>query len=182
MMMKKPWVAVIIGSKGDKEKIENSKLREIFSWRRVNHQESVFSAHRHQPALRKYCEKILNQGVSLIIAGAGKAAHLPGAIAAITNYSVPVLGVAISSSAHPNAEDAALSIYRMPAGCPVALIGIDSDGFTNAAMVACQIIGGKDDIASQLILERLAKYRETHTDAPEEEYYPNKDKEATDGS
>lgn len=175
--MEKPWVAVIVGSNGDKKKIEGSKLREVFSFCGVNFEESVLSAHRHRELLESYCMGALNEGVTLIIAGAGKAAHLPGAVATITNYKVPVLGVAISSSAYKNALDAALSIYRMPAGCPVSLIGIDEDGFTNAAMRACQIIGVRDDITSQLILKRLAEFREVDTASSEERYYSSKKRE-----
>jgi len=169
--MEKPWVAVIIGSKGDKEKIESSKLREVFSFCGVKFEESVFSAHRHREKLERYCKKAMATRVTLFIAGAGKAAHLPGAVATITDYKKPVIGVAISSSAQKDARDAALSIYRMPAGCPVSLIGIDRDGFTNAAMQACQIIGVSDNVIGRHIKKKLAQFREANTDSPEEKYY-----------
>lgn len=172
-----PWAAVIIGSEGDKVKIEDSKLRKIFDECGLYHQESVFSAHRHPEDLRDYCKKAIAQGVTLFIAGAGKAAHLPGAIATITNYTFPVLGVAISSTAYKGAEDAMLSICRMPAGCPVPFLGIDSDGFTNAAMTACLIIGTRGDVTSQGILEKLAEFRRTDTAQPEEAYYPSEQEE-----
>jgi len=170
-MMNKPWVAVIIGSKNDKDKIEKSQLREVLLSCGVNWAESVFSAHRHNLELKKYCEKALNEGVKLFIVGAGKAAHLPGTVAAVTNYTIPVLAVAISSTAYPNALDAELSISRMPAGCPVAFMGIDGDGFLNAAMVACQIIGSGGDIVSKMLLKKLVAYRESNMDPPEEHYH-----------
>jgi len=175
--MEKPWVAVIIGSKRDKEKIEASKLREVFSHCEVNFEESVFSTHRHREELEKYCKNAIAVGVTLFIAGAGKAAHLPGAVATITNYAKPVIGVAVSSSAYKNAQDAALSIYRMPAGCPVPLIGVDGDGFTNAAILACQIIGTSDDLRSQHTLQKLAEFRKSNTDPPEEKYHSSQRKE-----
>jgi len=168
--------------KADKGKIEGSKLRQILEFCDIEFEESVFSVHRHRSELEKYCQEAMKRGVIVFIVGAGRAAHLAGAVATLTNYSIPVLAVAISSTAYPNAADAVFSISRMPEGCPVLFVEIDAVGFTNAAIVACQIIGTRRDMAGQAILKKLAEYRQKETDPSEQAYNSWKRKEEDDGS
>lgn len=116
----------------------------------------VLSAHRTPDAAREFARSARGRGFGAIIAAAGKAAHLAGAIAA--NTTLPVIGVPIKSSAL-DGLDALLSTVQMPPGMPVATVAID--GARNAALLAAQMLAIEDaDIAA-----RLSKQRAEMTEA-----------------
>lgn len=104
----------------------------------VEHEVKIISAHRTPHLAIDYALNAESQGIEVIIAGAGGAAHLPGIIAALT--PVPVIGVPIKSSAL-NGLDSLLSIVQMPSGVPVATVSIN--GAKNAGILAAQILSVK---------------------------------------
>lgn len=99
----------------------------------------ALSAHRTPDAVEEFARNAVDRGISVIIAGAGMAAHLPGVIAAMT--SIPVIGVPIRSSF--DGWDALLAIVQMPPGIPVATVAVN--GAQNAAVLAAQIIAVADE-------------------------------------
>ncbi len=131
-------VAVIMGSDSDLPIVEKavSKLRE-FS---VPCEVHVFSAHRTPAEAAEFSKNARASGFGVIIAAAGKAAHLAGAIAA--NTTLPVIGIPIKSSTL-DGLDALLSTVQMPSGIPVATVAID--GAENAALLAISILSLSDD-------------------------------------
>ncbi len=100
---------------------------------------AIVSAHRTPQRMYEYALAAEANGLSVIIAGAGGAAHLPGMVASLT--TVPVIGVPVSAT-KLNGQDALLSIVQMPAGIPVATVAIDNA--RNAGLLAAQIIGVAD--------------------------------------
>ena len=154
-------VAVIMGSDSDLPIVEKavSKLRE-FS---VPCEVHVFSAHRTPAEAAEFSKNARASGFGVIIAAAGKAAHLAGAIAA--NTTLPVIGIPIKSSTL-DGLDALLSTVQMPSGIPVATVAID--GAENAALLAIEILSVSDEeLANKLTIARaeatetvLAKNRE----------------------
>ena len=120
---------------------------------------TVASAHRTPDRVTEYARRAVQRGISVIIAGAGWAAALPGALAAHTN--LPVIGVPISSSAL-GGLDALYSMVQMPPGVPVATVGLDSA--RNAAILAAQILALSDSDLAQ----RLDEYRAQMRQAVEE--------------
>lgn len=117
---------------------------------------SVVSAHRTPERLFDYAQKARQNGLKVIIAGAGGAAHLPGMVASLT--TLPVIGVPIKSSNSIDGWDSVLSILQMPGGVPVATVALD--GAKNAGILAAQIIGSSD---TQLA-ERLQSYKDNLKD------------------
>ena len=111
----------------------------------------VFSAHRTPVEARDFSLNARNNGFGVIIAAAGKAAHLAGAIAA--NTTLPVIGIPVKSSTL-DGLDALLSTVQMPSGIPVATVAID--GAANAALLALQILSVED----KTLAEKLNKKRE----------------------
>ncbi len=105
----------------------------------VPYEKKVFSAHRTPEQFAEYMKTSRERGLSLVIAGAGGAAHLPGVAAAYT--TLPVIGVPIKSAAL-NGLDSLLSIVQMPSGIPVATMAID--GAKNAALYAISILALQD--------------------------------------
>jgi 5-(carboxyamino)imidazole ribonucleotide mutase len=101
---------------------------------------SIISAHRNPEELANYCKEALSRGVKVFIAAAGMAAHLPGAIVSYVKEDSPVIGVPLPSQEYPDAQDALLSMIRMPFGCPIAIPGIGKTGLKNSALLACQIL------------------------------------------
>lgn len=112
----------------------------------------ILSAHRMPEATLKYARNLAKRGVKVVVAGAGRAAHLPGAIAA--NTTLPVIGIPLSS---PPLEglDALYSILQMPTGVPVACMAIGKAGARNAAIMAAQILS----LESSKIEEELRNYK-----------------------
>lgn len=137
--------AVIMGSDSDFEIMK--KCMETLAGFGVEFEVSVISAHRTPEKLTQYMDSIENRGIEVIIAGAGKAAHLPGVIAAQT--TLPVIGIPIKSSTL-DGMDSLLSIVQMPSGIPVATVAIN--GSENAALLAIQILALKyEDLRKKLI-------------------------------
>lgn len=130
-------VAIIMGSESDKEIMQQAAA--FFDELSVPYEMKVMSAHRTPQAVAKFASSAREEGFGVIIAGAGKAAHLPGVIAAYT--SLPVIGVPIQTK-DLGGLDSLLSIVQMPNGVPVATVAIN--GAKNAAILACQILALTD--------------------------------------
>ncbi len=143
-------VAIIMGSKSDWEIMSHSGR--ILSELNISHESKVISAHRTPDLLDDYCSKIEEEGVEVIIAGAGLAAALPGVIAA--KKTIPVIGVPLDSGSL-SGLDALLSIVQMPPGIPVGTMGVGKCGAINAALFAASILSLNDKSISQ----ELSKYR-----------------------
>lgn len=141
-------VAIIMGSDSDLPVV--SKAADILSDYGVPFEVHVFSAHRTPEQAGDFARSAIDNGFGVIIAAAGKAAHLAGAIAA--NTVLPVIGIPIKASALEG-MDALLSTVQMPAGIPVATVAID--GAANSALLAVQILAVSDaDLSARLISER----------------------------
>lgn len=133
--IKTPKVAVVMGSDSDLPVLK-SCLRLLKEFE-VEAETIVCSAHRTPFLAAEFSSKAESNGIEVIIAAAGKAAHLPGVLAAYT--PLPVIGVPIKSSTM-DGLDSLLSIVQMPTGIPVATVAID--GADNAALLAIQIMSG----------------------------------------
>lgn len=144
-----PVVALIMGSKSDTVKVEPAE--EVLTRMGVSVKTAVLSAHRTPDKLREFVLSAPSEGVEVIIAAAGKAAHLPGVVASLT--ALPVIGLPMSSE-ELGGLDALLSMVQMPRGVPVATVAID--GAENAALLACSILALKYD----KVAEALQAYRE----------------------
>ncbi|MBU4314681.1 MAG: 5-(carboxyamino)imidazole ribonucleotide mutase [Actinobacteria bacterium] len=141
-------VAIVMGSVSDETVMK--KASDVLKEFGVAYEINVLSAHRMPNKTREFAKSAKDKGIEVIIAGAGKAAHLPGVIASYT--TVPVIGVPIKAS-DLGGLDSLLSIVQMPSGVPVACMSID--GAKNAALLAIQILALKyDDLA-----EKLKKYK-----------------------
>ena len=143
-------IGIIMGSKSDLPKLE--KAIDILKRFEVPYEVHVFSAHRTPVEARDFSVNARKNGFGAIIAAAGMAAHLAGAIAA--NTTIPVIGIPINASSL-GGMDALLSTVQMPSGIPVATFGID--GASNAALLAIEILSLCDDsLALKLDNERKA--------------------------
>jgi len=143
-------VAIVMGSVSDETVMkEASDVLKEFG---VDYEINVLSAHRMPNKTREFAKSIKNKGIEVIIAGAGKAAHLPGVIASYT--TVPVIGVPIKAS-DLGGMDSLLSIVQMPSGVPVACMSID--GAKNAAILAIQILALKYDYLGKKLKEYKAE-------------------------
>lgn len=147
----KPQVAVIMGSTSDWETMKNAC--DILDQFEVPYIKKVVSAHRTPDYMFEFAENAKEQGLKVIIAGAGGAAHLPGMVAAKT--TLPVIGVPVQSKAL-NGLDSLLSIVQMPAGVPVATVSIGNSGAKNAGLLAVQILAAFDGT----LAEKLEQFRE----------------------
>src|SRR5262245_14367154 len=144
-------VAIVMGSQSDWDTLAHaSQTLDGFA---IAHDVRVLSAHRTPDQLVSYVESAEREGVEVIIAGAGGAAALPGAIAAKT--TLPVLGVPIESKL--SGLDSLLSMSQMPAGVPVGTLAIGRAGAVNSALLAVSILAGK----RPELAEALRRYRET---------------------
>ncbi len=112
----------------------------------------IVSAHRTPDKMIDYAKNAHLRGISVIIAGAGGAAHLPGMIASMS--PLPVIGVPVKSSNSIDGWDSVLSILQMPGGVPVATVALN--GAKNAGILAAQIIGSSD----QKVLQTIIDYKE----------------------
>ncbi|AZV40389.1 5-(carboxyamino)imidazole ribonucleotide mutase [Komagataeibacter xylinus] len=128
----------------------------------VAHEVRIVSAHRTPDRLAEYAKAAQGRGLSVIIAGAGGAAHLPGMCAAWT--ALPVLGVPVESHALKG-MDSLLSIVQMPGGIPVGTLAIGKAGATNAALMAAAILSLSDPALGT----RLAAWRAAQTAAVADE-------------
>ena len=144
-------VGLIMGSINDYDKIKPAK--ELFDELGIEYEAHVYSAHRTPAELDEFIKKTEND-FGVIIAAAGKAAHLAGAIAAKT--VLPVIGIPVKSSTL-DGLDALLSTVQMPQGIPVATVAID--GAHNAAMLAAQILAVSDPELKEMLKQRKEKMR-----------------------
>jgi 5-(carboxyamino)imidazole ribonucleotide mutase len=139
-------VGVIMGSTSDWETMKHSCS--VLDQLQIPYIKKVVSAHRTPELMFEFAETARAEGIKVIIAGAGGAAHLPGMVAAKT--TLPVIGVPVQSKAL-NGLDSLLSIVQMPGGVPVATVAIGSAGAKNAGLLAAQILSlGDEEIANRL--------------------------------
>lgn len=131
----KPLVSIIMGSISDLPVMEKTKT--VLDAFKVPYEVKVLSAHRSPVETAEYTKKLLKRGIKVIIAGAGRAAHLPGVIASYT--ILPVIGVPIYTKEF-NGMDSLLSILQMPSGIPVSTMAVGSSGATNAGIMAVEIL------------------------------------------
>jgi phosphoribosylaminoimidazole carboxylase PurE protein len=144
-------VAIVVGSRSDLPAMEaaTATLDEL----EVGYELRVISAHRAPELLERFIARAEADGVTVFIAAAGLAAHLPGVIASRTTR--PVIGVPMKGGL-ADGLDALLAIVQMPKGVPVATVGVGNS--TNAALLAAQIVAQADpDLAARLITHRAAQ-------------------------
>jgi len=146
-------VAIIMGSDSDWPVMEEAaKALESFG---ITFTAEVVSAHRMPEEMVEFAKTAVTKGYKVIIAGAGGAAHLPGMVASLT--TLPVIGVPVSLK-NLEGMDSLLSIVQMPAGVPVATVGIDNA--KNAGILAARIIGSSDANVAKKVEAQLADIRE----------------------
>lgn len=146
LMKNAPTVAIVMGSKNDGEVMNAAaKALEFF---KIPCSVSVLSAHRTPHEVSSFAMSAQENGIKVIIAGAGGAAHLPGMVAAYT--SLPVIGVPVMTGSLQGV-DALLSIVQMPKGIPVATVAINNSW--NAGVLAAQILSLNDPALSQSIID-----------------------------
>lgn len=143
-------VGVIMGSKSDLPVMQDAI--DILKGFDIIVEVDIVSAHRTPEKLFDYGKNAHTSGFSVIIAGAGGAAHLPGMIASLS--PLPVIGVPIKSSNSIDGWDSVLSILQMPGGVPVATVALN--GAKNAGILAAQIIGSHDSC----VLDKILVYKE----------------------
>lgn len=146
-------VGILMGSQSDWETMKNAvdTLKKLG----VACEANVISAHRHPDRLADYVKGARGRGLKVLIAGAGMAAALPGAVAAMT--TLPVLGVPMETRGL-GGLDSLLSMVQMPRGVPVGTLAIGNSGAVNAALMAAAIIAlGDDDVAEALDAFRAAQ-------------------------
>jgi len=143
-----PLVSIIMGSTSDWPVMQ--KTADFLNEMKIPFEVNALSAHRTPEEVETFARAAKSNGIKVIIAAAGMAAHLPGVIAAMT--PLPVIGVPIKASL--DGLDALLAIVQMPPGIPVATVGIN--GSLNAGILAAQIIGSGDE----LIYDKTVAYKE----------------------
>ncbi|MAB38518.1 MAG: 5-(carboxyamino)imidazole ribonucleotide mutase [Aequorivita sp.] len=145
-----PKVAIIMGSTSDLPVMQEAV--DILKGFDIEVEVDIVSAHRTPDKLFDYGKNAHTRGISVIIAGAGGAAHLPGMIASLS--PLPVIGVPVKSSNSIDGWDSVLSILQMPGGVPVATVALN--GAKNAGILAAQIIGSSD----KCVLDKIVAYKE----------------------
>ncbi|MBZ5494856.1 MAG: 5-(carboxyamino)imidazole ribonucleotide mutase [Acidobacteriia bacterium] len=157
--MSKPKVAIVLGSDNDYPVIQDM-IRILHDFE-IPHEITVTSAHRSPDRTHRYAVTLEDRGIQIVIACAGAAAHLAGVLASHT--ILPVIGVPIDSSPL-RGMDSLLSTAMMPAGVPVATMGIGKTGASNAAVLAAQILARMDPELAR----RLKDYKKQLADRVEE--------------
>ena len=147
-------IGIVMGSDSDLPVVE--KAMTTLDEYGVPYEVHVFSAHRTPEQAKDFSANARKNGFGAIIAAAGKAAHLAGAIAA--NTTLPVVGIPVKSSTL-DGLDALLSTVQMPAGIPVATVAID--GAANAALLCVEILAASDDELAQKLDDARAKAAQT---------------------
>ena len=142
-------VGIVMGSDSDMPIM--AKAAEVLEQLGIDYEMTIISAHREPDVFFEYAKGAEARGFKVIIAGAGKAAHLPGMCAAL--FPMPVIGIPMKTS-DLGGVDSLYSIVQMPCGIPVATVAIN--GGANAGILAAKILATSDDE----ILERLKKYSE----------------------
>ena len=142
-------VGIIMGSKSDLPVMQDAiDILDSFG---IETEVDIVSAHRTPDKMVNYAFNAHTRGISVIIAGAGGAAHLPGMVASIT--PLPVIGVPVKSTNSIDGWDSVLSILQMPGGVPVATVALN--GAKNAGILAAQIIGSAD----KAVLDKISAYK-----------------------
>ena len=149
-----PIVGIIMGSKSDLKIM--SAAADILRQFGIPYEITLVSPHRTPHRMVDYAESARKRGLRVLIAGGGGAAHLPGMVAAFT--TLPVIGVSINSTLSIQGLDSILSMIQMPAGTPVATVGLDNAA--NAAVLATQMLA----IGNARLIDALEKYRTTLKD------------------
>ena len=142
-------VSIIMGSKSDLPVMQDAI--DILKDFEIDCEVKIVSAHRTPDKMFEYAKNAKENGIKVIIAGAGGAAHLPGMVASIT--TLPVIGVPVKSRNSIDGWDSVLSILQMPNGVPVATVALN--GSKNAGILAIQIIG----LSNNQIAGKLVKYK-----------------------
>ena len=142
-------VGIIMGSKSDLPVMQDAI--DILKDFEIDCEVKIVSAHRTPDKMFEYAKNAKENGIKVIIAGAGGAAHLPGMVASIT--TLPVIGVPVKSRNSIDGWDSVLSILQMPNGVPVATVALN--GSKNAGILAIQIIG----LSNNQIAGKLVKYK-----------------------
>lgn len=153
-LLETPLVGIIMGSKSDLKIM--SAAADTLRQFGVPYEITLVSPHRTPHRMVEYAESARKRGLRVLIAGGGGAAHLPGMVAAFT--TLPVIGVPINSTISIHGLDSILSMIQMPAGVPVATVGIDSAA--NAAVLATQMLA----LHNARLADALEKYRTTLKD------------------
>lgn len=143
-------VGIIMGSISDLPVMQDAI--DVLNGFDIETEVDIVSAHRTPEKLFEYSKNAHTRGISVIIAGAGGAAHLPGMVASMS--PLPVIGVPVKSSNSIDGWDSVLSILQMPGGVPVATVALN--GAKNAGILAAQIIGSSDNC----ILDKIIAYKE----------------------
>jgi len=153
--MTTPKIGILMGSKSDADIMgEAARILEEFG---VPHEVMVLSAHRTPQETSEYAQSAESRGIQALIAGAGYAAHLAGALAA--HCTLPIIGVPLEASSLKGL-DSLLSTVQMPQGIPVACMGIGKAGAINAALFAVQILSRSDPALAQKLKEYREKMRQ----------------------
>ena len=142
-------VGIVMGSDSDMHVM--AQAADILKKLGVDFEMTVISAHREPDIFFEYAKHAKDRGIRVIIAGAGKAAHLPGMCAAL--FPLPVIGIPMKTS-DLGGVDSLYSIVQMPSGIPVATVAIN--GGMNAGILAAKILA----VSDEALLERLAAYSE----------------------
>ena len=158
--MKTAVIQIIMGSQSDWEVMQEAGV--VLDALGLSYHSRVVSAHRTPHRMFEFAANAADNGVKLIIAGAGGAAHLPGMVAALTH--LPVIAVPVPSK-HLNGLDSLLSIAQMPRGVAVATQAIGAAGAFNAGLLAAQILALEDSTLRQ----RLILWRKEQTNKVAEE-------------
>ncbi|MBT7895404.1 MAG: 5-(carboxyamino)imidazole ribonucleotide mutase [Flavobacteriales bacterium] len=142
----KAKVSIIMGSTSDMPVMQ--KAAQFLDNMEIPFEINALSAHRTPEMVEEFAANAHKNGIKVIIAGAGGAAHLPGVVAAFTH--IPIIGVPCRSSISIDGWDSILSILQMPPGVPVATVGLD--GSLNAGILAAQILSLGDDNLNQRVV------------------------------
>ena len=148
-------VAIVMGSQSDYSTMQFCE--KVLKVLKIKFETKIVSAHRTPDRMYQFARMAEKNGISVIVAGAGGSAHLPGMIAALT--SIPVIGVPIESK-KLKGLDSLLSIAQMPKGIPVGTLAIGEDGAINAALLAASIIANNNiNVKKKLETWRLSQTR-----------------------
>ena len=145
-------VSIVMGSDSDLEVMQESA--EVLKEFGVSYEMQVLSAHRTPILVADFATQATQKGLKVIIAGAGGAAHLAGAVAA--NTILPVIGVPLAAT-QMNGLDALLATVQMPAGVPVATVAVGKPGARNAGLLAVQILS----LSDPKLAGKLKKYKDS---------------------
>ncbi len=147
-------VAIVMGSQSDYSTMKLSE--KVLKMLKIKYETKIVSAHRTPKRMYEFAKSAEKNGFSVIIAGAGGSAHLPGMIASLTK--IPVIGVPIESK-KLKGIDSLLSIAQMPKGIPVGTVAIGEDGAINAGLLAASILS----LSDRVLKKKLNLWRDKQT-------------------